>query len=184
MTHSLMDLSAETVAIRDLIALYRALDRARLSLDGSVALSQRDNGNKIASVEDALIREERAELELKIDALRQEILQTPINNRANAFQKLRFQLIEFGDEPAAMEVALLDFASSLEIFQRRESIAIAERLEEIEGQLALIAFSLAFAPESVAQFGRIESLTELVKHQIGETRRDLLAPPVAKSDAA
>ncbi len=173
--------TTEGVALSDLIALYRALEKVRTSLDGSGVDAERDGANPRSEIEKALIRDERAEIDARMAALRNEIKLAPVQSRLAAIQVLRFRLIECGDDPASVEAAVRKFTNGS---PARADKGIEHRIAEIEGSVALIAMALYAYGEKNGRHSRLLNATDRVGEQLAELQRVLRGKPKAFDSAA
>jgi|GEM_PF-6716890 len=157
--------SLDGVALRDLIALYRALDHARRALDSEASQSE---------IEKALIRDECAEISKRLAALKQEIIAAPVLSPDDALQALRFQLIEFGDDPAAAECAMRRFSASQIAHSSVVEETVGNRLAEIETQVSLIALALTVDAEVNGRGEHLLRATEALGERIAQLRNEVL----------
>jgi len=180
MEHERLTEATECVAISDLIALYRALEKAHTSLVGA-GVNAAQGENSRSEIEQALIRDECAELDARMVALRREILAAPVRSRLAAIQVFRFRLIECGDDPDAVEAAVRKFTN---ISPAPADHAVEGRIAEIEGQVALIAMALSMQLEKSGKQSRLLGAMDSVGDQLAELQRDLRGLPDAIDSAA
>ncbi len=164
------------VDLCDLIALYRALDHARTAFDGAGVNSKRSGSRPRPEIKQALIREERTDINARMDALRNEIESAPVRSRMDAVQLLRFRLAEFGDEPASAETAIDEFLSTHQAAPVTADRDLELRLLDIENQIALIALALSVEVETQGRRSHLLNATDMLAEQLVDMRRDLPTP--------
>ena len=171
-----MNQDADGLALSDLIALYRALAGARSSVDDVIASICRDEMNPRQEIEKALIREERAEIDARINELCCEIEAAPTRSADDAATKQRVRRAEMGDPSAAAA------------FGVGHDPVIAEtvdaRLTEMQEQLEWIALAINVHVEVSGRDSRLLQLTDALGAQMAELR-DMVAPiPLTMDNAA
>lgn len=180
MEHERLTAATDCVAIGDLIALYRALDKAHTSLVGAEA-NAAQGSNTRSEIEKALIRDECAELDARMVALRREILTAPVRSRLAAIQVFRFRLIECGDDPESVDAAIRAFAN---ISPGAAGHLMEDRLAEIEGQVALIAMAFSMQLEKDGKQSSLLAAMDSIGEQLADMQRDLRGLPETIDSAA
>ena len=180
MEHERLTDATECVAIGDLIALYRALEKAHVSLVGAEVNAARETNSR-SEIEQALIRDECAEVKARMVALRREILTAPVRSRLAAIQIFRFRLIECGDDPDAVEAAVRTFTNAS---PTPADHAVEGRIAEIEGQVALIAMALSMQLEKDGKHCRLLAAMDSDSDQLAALQRELHGLPHSVESAA
>ena len=173
----------DSINLSDLIALYRALQRACEALD-CAAEKVGQGGNARAEIEKALIRDERAEIAARMTALRREIITAPVQSRRDAYQALRFQLIEFGDNPAFAEAVISEFFGAGKSAPARDETDILRRLDDIENLAGLIAMALSVDATMQDKAPHLQNAAEFIVEEIDVLRGQFGAPAKTMTDAA
>jgi hypothetical protein len=153
-----------TVAISDLIALFQMVKGARASLAGALALDGGVSPGAPSDLKAAMMREELALMDERLKEIAGEIQSASVYTRFDAIQKLRFRLIEFGDEPASAEIAINDYTQSRMLLPVYPKESLAARISHLERNLALAALAISCRDEN----SRHANLRELVHQAIDD----------------
>ena len=176
MEHEVLKEEAEALELSDLVALYRALAGARASVDEVIASVCRDEQNPRQEIEKALIRDERSEIDARINELCCEIEAAPTHSADDAATKQRVRRAEMGDPAAAAAFGVGHDPAVNE--------TVDERLGEMQEQLEWIAFAINVHVKLNGRDSRLLSLTDMLSAQLAELR-DVVAPiPLTMENAA
>ena len=117
-------------------------------------------------------------------AVRSEIIAAPVQSRSDAFQALRFQLIEFGDDPAFTEAVIREFFGGGKSAPSRDEVGILRRLDDIENLAGLIAMALSVDTTMQDKVPHLQNAADFIVDEIDALRKQFDVSAATMTDAA
>jgi len=165
-------------SISDLVGLYRALEAAAAAIDDRAAKAGTGHIGPAPNAKVVIMRREADMIRNRMALLRAKIEKMPVTSRTDAIQKLRFRLVEFGDDAALAERALSDYALSQDLIPESAVQDLDRRISEVERGLSVLSFALCCPKMDTTNMHLLQSLANGLKKDLGRIRNELDAPPL------
>ena len=143
---------SDTVSIADLISIYRMLESAYATFNGAEIAF----GNENCGIRAALAREERTSVAMRLDALADEIRNANARTPAERRQKLRFEIMQAGDNEEM-------FNEAIDRYHAAEPKGSERLAEEDRRAMRSIADELYLAELALRMLSRTEEKYEAVR---------------------